>query len=142
MWYDENGVPRYCAFSPQQTAYFYAHEAALVLIECQSCATEFEVAFTELNLRHVLWEGSKKIKNVSDLIANGSIHYGDPPNIRCCGAGPTENSVPIRVLEYWYKPIIRGEGVKDGLVDDLEALYFRRDPEFEIDILGGGKKAT
>lgn len=135
LWFDENAVPRYCTFSPKSTAYFYAREAALVLIECQSCATPFKVAFTEWNLREELWDDNKeKIKNISDLISDGSIHYGDPPNIRCCCAGPTMNSVPIRVLEYWYQPVIRDEGVEDGLIIDPKATEFRRDPDFEIEI--------
>ena len=135
VWFDENAVPRFCEFSTSETAYIYTNEAALVLIECQSCATLFKVAFTELNLRDELWDNSKKkVKNISDLIADGSIHYGDPPNIRCCGVGPTMNSVPIRVLEYWYKPVIRGEGLEGSVIKDRRALDFRRDPEFEIDI--------
>ncbi len=99
------------------------------------------MAFTELNLRNELWdESKKKVKTICDLITDGSIDYGDPPNIRCCDAGPSMNSVPIRVLEYWYKPIVRGEGVVRNeatglkLVKGLDALDFKRDPEFEIEI--------
>jgi len=136
VWFDENAVPRFCKFLPSETAYIHAQEAALVLIKCQGCPREFEVAFTEWNLRHELWDDSnKKIKNISDLIADGSIHYGDPPNIGCCAAGHVMNSVAIRVLEYWYKPVVRGEGVEAGVVKGVEALDFRRDPKFEIDIL-------
>ena len=31
----------------------------------------------------------------------GQVHYGDPPNVGCCGAGPVMNSVMHRILEYW-----------------------------------------
>lgn len=135
VWFDENAVPRYCKFSTQETAYIYAREAALVLIECQACATQFRVAFTELNLREKLWDDSNnKVNNISDLIEDGSIHYGDPPNVRCCAAGASMNSIPIRVLEYWYQPVIRGEGLEGHVVKDPRSLDFRRGPEFEIDI--------
>ena len=29
------------------------------------------------------------------------LHYGDPPNSQCCAAGPTMNSEPHRVVEFW-----------------------------------------
>lgn len=142
-WFDENAVPRFCEFSPEEVAYIYAREVALVMIECQACAIPFKVALTELNLRDVLWDsGGKKIKNISDLIADRSIHYGDPPNIDCCGTGPTMNSVAIRVLEYWYKPVVRGEGLGGRKIQDPQALTFQRDPEFEIDIRNRGGRQT
>ena len=41
---------------------------------------------------------------IGDLILTHELHYGDPPNDGCCDAGPTMNSVPHRVIEYWVKP--------------------------------------
>ena len=138
VWFDENAVPRFCEFSPSETANIYAQEVAFVLISCQGCGRDFRVAFTEMNLRNKLWnKKNHKIKNISDLIEDGSIHYGDPPNIKCCPAGPTMNSIPVRVIEYWFKPIIRGEGLKNGLVEDMQAMRFRRDPRLEIKIKSG-----
>ena len=135
QWFDEHAVPRFCAFSPQRLASIYAREAALVLIRCQSCNREFAVAFSELNLRHALWsdDHKTKIKTIGDLIEEGSLHYGDPPNVRCCPAGPTMNSEPVRVLEYWYRPVVRGEGIQPGTrrVTDLGAMTFKRDPTLE-----------
>ncbi len=107
MWYDEHGVPRYDAFEPRQTASIYAHEAALVEIACQSCETRFLVAFTASNVdeyRLVLAhaKGEPYVhRTLADAIRDHSIHYGDPPNAGCCPAGPTMNSVPLRVVEYW-----------------------------------------
>lgn len=107
IWWDEHAVPRYCEFSPGETAYIYSNVAALVLIECQGCGHEFKVAFTE----SVTCLPENRI---SKLIQEGRLHYGDPPNWDCCDAGASMNSIPIRVLEYW----------KNRL----------RDPEFEVDL--------
>lgn len=135
LWFDERAVPRYCQFSPRVVANIYANEVALVLIRCQGCGHDFNVAFSELNLIDKLWSADRKTKlrNISALIEDGSLHYGDPPNVRCCSAGATMNSIPVRVLQYWYKPIVRREGVdQTGLrVVDLKALQFRRDPALE-----------
>ena len=135
-WFDERAVPRYCEFSPRKIANIYSRETALVLIKCQGCGTEFQVAFSEANLTWDLWDTKtqEKVRNISDLIKDGRLHYGDPPNIDCCAGGATMNSIPIKVLEYWYQPIVRGEGVEDGIVTDLKALEFRRDPGLEIEL--------
>lgn len=77
---------------------------------------------------------------LSDLIAACALEYGDPPNIECCAAGPSMSSVPRRVLEYWVKPVARGEGVERHpklgvmVVKELTATEFIRDPAYEIDI--------
>jgi hypothetical protein len=36
LWWDEHAVPRYCEFSPEQIAYYYAREAVLLLITTQN----------------------------------------------------------------------------------------------------------
>lgn len=93
-WWDENGTPRYCEFAPDEVASFYAEEVALVVIACQSCEREFRVALSVDSLtvaRGGAW--------LSDAIQE--IHYGDPPNVQCCPSGPTMNSVPKRVVEFW-----------------------------------------
>ena len=46
--------------------------------------------------------GDGDLPTLSERIRDMTIAYGDPPNIGCCPAGPTMNSVPRRVLEYWY----------------------------------------
>ncbi len=112
LWWDEYAVPRYCDFAPTEVAYIYAGEAVLLLIECQSCGSEFRVAMT-CNELH----GSPSL---ATLIRSDEIHYGDPPNAECCAAGPTMNSVPKRVLEYW--------------TNDGECWEWKRFPELERDI--------
>lgn len=92
-WFDENGVPRYCAFSPGKLANIYACEAALAEISCQSCKRNFTVAMDG--------RFARKGRALCDEIRLGSLDYGDPPNMRCCPAGPTMGSVTQRVVEYW-----------------------------------------
>lgn len=136
-WHDENGVPRYCDFHPDQMANIYAFEAVLASIECQACKTEFRVAFSELNQRHKLWDeaGKKRIAFLSDLILDRTLHYGDPPNTRCCDAGPSMNSIPISVIEYWIKPYIRTE--RGQPIRDPSLLNWTRKRDFELPITKG-----
>jgi hypothetical protein len=96
IWFDENAVPRFEAFSPSMVANIYADVCLLVEIQCQSCGTVFKVAMSEgemdrFNRRWPLYA----------LIKNKGLHYGDPPNINCCPSGPTMNCLDIRVLECW-----------------------------------------
>jgi hypothetical protein len=131
-WHDENGVPRYCDFHPDRVANIYAGEAALALVECQGCRTKFHVAFSEVNQKHLLWDESQKfrIAFLSDLILNQNLKYGDPPNTRCCAAGPTMSSIPIAVLEYWIKPYIRLEC--GSQIKDLSLMNWKREDKFEV----------
>lgn len=91
-WFDENGVPRFCEFAPSRLANtdIYLTECALLLITCQGCQHPFKVAIS-----------GTKWRAIFDAILNLEVEYGAPPNIQCCPAGPTMNSVPRRVLEYW-----------------------------------------
>jgi len=91
-WYDENAVPRYCEFSPKEFADIYAREGILFEIACQRCGYRFEVAMST---------GPLDRYDVEALIKAQLLHYGDPPNIECCYAGPTMPSEPIRVLQFW-----------------------------------------
>ncbi|MEM8774906.1 MAG: hypothetical protein AAGF53_07720 [Pseudomonadota bacterium] len=147
LWFDEVAVPRFEPFSTRLLANIYAREAALVRIECQACRTGFDVAFTSLAASRKLPEEKEPDSRpamIRDHIAARSLHYGDPPNIGCCGAGATMNSVPRRVLEYWVKPYALGEGFANpqsgksdhlfGTISDPKAMDWRREPEFEIDI--------
>lgn len=92
-WFDEYAVPRFCDFSPRAVANIYAKECCLCLIRCQQCHREFKVAFS--------WHLLDGEPNLAKAIQTKQIHYGDPPNIGCCDAGPTMNSEPLHVLEYW-----------------------------------------
>jgi hypothetical protein len=113
QWHDEFAVPRYCAFAPGETSNIYAREAALVLITCQGCGAVHKVAFTSCSMDMV-----KKRPSIADRIRGKSLHYGDPPNAGCCAAGPTMNSEPRKVLEYWRR----------------EKCDWVRDPSLEISI--------
>ncbi len=100
-WWDENGVPRYVPFTPDETADIYAQECALVLIACQACGAEFLVAFSWPRVGFV--RGECKALTPLTLERVRSLHYGDPPNVGCCPAGPTMNCDDLRVLEFWRK---------------------------------------
>lgn len=75
-WFDENAVPRYCPFSPDETANIYAKEVVLLRVSCQNCEREFDVCMT--------WDSGDKISGFSPLsesIPKRILHYGDPPNV-------------------------------------------------------------
>jgi hypothetical protein len=98
IWWDEHAVPRYCEFSPEEVADIYAREVVYFLIECQNCGRMFRVAISNSGY-------DKKYEKYSLIphILEKSIGYGDPPNIRCCGAGPTMTSDNLCVLEFWHR---------------------------------------
>lgn len=91
-WWDECAVPRYCVFKPDESGCIYAREVLLLAIGCQGCGRGFKVCMSVSSLPE---------KTLADAVEADEIHYGDPPNAGCCGAGPTMNSVPRRVLEFW-----------------------------------------
>jgi hypothetical protein len=100
-WWDENAVPRFCDFSPDQVANIYADEVALVEIRCQCCETPFLVAFSYRDIEaHEMFGGRRSL---AERIKDRSLHYGDPPRTGCCLGGDTMNSEPHRVLQYWKK---------------------------------------
>ena len=103
-WWDEYAVPRYDDFAPRQAANIYAREAGLLLVECQACRTSFRVAMS----------GGRG--SIAAAIRDRSLHYGDPPNIRCCEGGPSMNCVEVRMLEYWRR----------------EDFDWERDPALEV----------
>lgn len=101
QWWDEHAVPRYCTFTPDAVADIYAQQVALCDIACQGCGARFHVAFS--------WSQHEWRKG--EMVTTGDItpteaarlHYGDPPNVGCCGAGATMNCDDLRVLEFWRK---------------------------------------
>ncbi|MDR6294453.1 hypothetical protein E9232_007007 [Inquilinus ginsengisoli] len=96
-WFDEKRVPRYCDFHPNMAANIYAKQAALVLISCQSCDSVFSVCITGITNT----ESQRLGKSLADELQDGTLDYGDPPNIGCCSPGPSMTSVPRRILQYW-----------------------------------------
>ena len=105
-WWDENAVPRYCDFAPNESANIYAREVLLLEIQCQGCGAHFDVAMSHGDLEIGWGEDGKAwaraYKSFADRLRE--LHYGDPPNAGCCAAGPTMNSIPLRVLEFWHAP--------------------------------------
>ena len=98
LWWDEHAVPRYHEFSPEDVASIYAKEVVFFLIKCQNCGKEFKVAISN--------DGYDRKYDKFSLIPhvlNKSIGYGDPPNIKCCDAGPSMTSDSVRVLEFWHR---------------------------------------
>jgi hypothetical protein len=102
-WFDEQGVPRYCDFAPNQLANIYAHECALLEIACQGCGHIFIVALDDKGANEAIAMPGRNSpwQKLADLIRSHMIEYSDPPNIGCCGAGPSMSSTARRVLEYW-----------------------------------------
>ena len=98
-WWDENGVPRYCDFSPQAVADIYARQAALVEIACQNCGQLFLVAMSQ-GMPFNPWTG-KPVETLEEQVRRDGIHYGDPPNAGCCAAGPSMNCEDNRVVQFW-----------------------------------------
>lgn len=123
LWFDEHGVPRYCDFAPRHLANIYAVECVLMRVSCQGCAMQFLVAMSGSHAERLidrsplLWE----------LIEAMTIHYGDPPNVACCPAGPTMNSVPRQVIEYWRR---RTSSEPAACADD-RLMVWKRDPAFD-----------
>lgn len=136
-WWDEHAVPRYCSFSPHQVANIYADEVVLMIVDCQGCGRHFRVARSSSLADRVI--GAMGLADVDALptlaerIAAGSIYYGDPPNADCCPAGPTMNSEPIAVLEYWRRAPAKSGG---GFERDrrLERVIPRDDHQETFDI--------
>lgn len=139
LWWDEHAVPRYVEFHPRHCANIYADEAALVLITCQNCGREFAVAFTigRLDLYN-------NVAPLEEQIVGRTIHYGDPPNIDCCPSGPTMNSEPRRVLQFWRRGAMGTVNAElDALgrpkvVQDLDkivaSMEWKRDPSLDVEI--------
>ena len=97
LWFSEHGVPRWVEFKPWEVDDIYATEVCLALICCQNCAKEFKVAFS-IDQWEVEMRGHPSL---SADIDKRILHYGDVPNVNCCGVGHTMNSVMVRILEYW-----------------------------------------
>jgi len=113
LWFDDCGYPRYCKFDPDEVSNIYAKEVALLEIACQNCGHRFKVAIHHegynRKYERFSWMENENYKNLG---------YGDPPNIRCCGSGPSMTSDEIKVLEFWSQNM----------------LDWIRHPEFEVNL--------
>lgn len=99
-WWDEHAVPRYCDFKPTEVADIHADEAVLIVIACQSCGHRFKVALTSSRWSRLDLTTKRSRPKLSEYPV-GEVGWGDPPNIDCCGAGPTMTSDTVGVLEFW-----------------------------------------
>jgi hypothetical protein len=123
-WWDEHAVPRYCEFGPREAADIYAREVALVEIACQDCARRFLVCFSA-GPSAAVYGGRSSLK---EQIDDNTLHYGDPPNYGCCPAGPTMNSYPVRVVEFWeaipaYAPFRRAPEYERAIEPDWQPAW-------------------
>lgn len=135
QWWQDEGVPRFCAFAPGQVSDIYCDEAALVAITCQGCGTPFKVAFTSGSMDQVrALMADRPFRSLADLIRERALHYGDPPNAECCAAGPTMNSEPRRVLEYWRRHDQAHVGPGGTVTDVAAYMEWHRDPTLEVSI--------
>lgn len=115
LWHDDNGAPRYSPFTPNM-ATVYDDYVALLEVACQSCDQTMIVAATRSKLircvpaREIVMPSTTHVDpwttHVDPWEAIGDFHYGDPPRHNTgdserCLAGPTMNSIPIRVIEFW-----------------------------------------
>jgi hypothetical protein len=89
VWFDENAVPRYCAFTPDEAANIYAKEVVLLRVTCQGCDREFDVCMSWGDM-----DGIRGVERLSKDVAERAIHYGDPPNVDCCPRGPDDEQRP------------------------------------------------
>ena len=115
-WWDENAVPRYEDFSPAMLANIYAEECALIEITCQGCGQKFHVSMSQSR-----WQTEHEGVSLLDMIKSRDLHYGDPPHTDCCAAGPTMNSEPRLVLQFWQRNF-------------TNMMSWERHREFEYDI--------
>jgi hypothetical protein len=126
IWFDEHAVPRYCEFAPDKLANIYAGEAALAEVTCQVCQRLFRVAFSTAN-----WSSG----TIADAIRLRTLHFGDPPNVNCCGNAHM-NSEPRRVIEYWrrHDPKYAQREGNMNVVKDRAFHDWSRDHALEVDI--------
>jgi len=105
-WFDENGAPRYCTFSPDKSSSIYATEVVLLEIGCQGCGERFDVEIFWDNMDFLRKDKQGKpstcLKEWLRKNRGGicPLHYGDPPR-HGCATGDTMNCIDIRVKEFW-----------------------------------------
>lgn len=92
LWYDDNGVPRYSKFKPDDAPSIYADQVILFKISCQNCLKEFHVSLCKDLMDR--W-------TIHRMIREGQLGYGDPPRHAC--TGDTMTSVTLEILEFWTK---------------------------------------
>lgn len=128
-FWQEGGIPRFMPFTPRDATGVYTTEAVLAKIRCQNCHESFVVLFEQKN--GDLDRLGREAPSIAERITSKSLHYGDPPNVTCCAAGPSMNSELCEILEYWSRN--HQEFVKEGKITDMVAYFeWRRNPDFEL----------
>ncbi len=148
-WYDQDGVPRYGAFDPDNVSNIYADHAALLEIQCQQCRQMFIVSVHcksyDVEYKQLLWvtayeskygkkpdeshrsrfyidsEGLHRIQLPKEGDAGWFI-YGDPP---------------IHGIYDWHKNCMAGDtmnSIPNKMVEFWmkEDLKWVRRPEYEV----------
>jgi len=107
-WWDQNGVPRFGAFTPNNTPDIHAKEIVLFEIACQNCLRLFKVALAQSDSdRFDPFNHKKPFPRLSESIF--CLEFGDPPRHEDdgkgeeCGSGNSMNCLNIRVLEFWVR---------------------------------------
>jgi hypothetical protein len=101
----------------------YTKQAALVLISCQSCGETFSVCVTGITND----ESQRLGKSLADELQDGTLDYGDPPNIGCCSPGLSMNSIPRRILQYWVLDPKEWQWYRDETVEGLYVPELREE---------------
>jgi hypothetical protein len=106
LWFDEQGVPRWIPFRPDEVNDAYAETVALYEIECQSCHQRFAVAESWSR-----WKFSDAKLEEWPALAERlrGLNWGDPPCwmardgklVQCSGS--VSSSINIRLLEVWQR---------------------------------------
>jgi hypothetical protein len=103
LWYDWQGVPRYCLYRPRMQD-VYADYDALLEVRCQGCGRTFRVGTCAPRVL-VFSEGGSSLAMLPSESSIGSFGYGDAPwHADAAGhmcSGVTMGAVPIRVVEFW-----------------------------------------
>lgn len=111
LWYDDQAVPRYDPFTPDQCG-IYDDWVMLQVVSCQSCDREFECATSSsrLALRVKTWDVADAMRN---LYGWGDAPWHTIDGSQC--AGTTMTSDVGSVLELWH--LGHGERLKWGRVE-------------------------
>lgn len=125
-WWDSNGVPRYDDFHPHDVPNIYAKEAVLYRIDCQACGEQFLVAQQ--------WAATYgSLRPLSEWVAEGKLHYGDPPIHGGLCVGTTMNCEDRYTIQFWRQEDNKTDwGVHWIRVPELEGIKLDKDYAAEV----------
>ena len=124
QWWDDNGTPRYCEFSPTLATTTNDRYVALAEVECQGCDRVFRVSIG--NPAGRIFDEWKPTE-LPTAESTNRFHYGDPPRHGYCH-GDTMNCLTLRILEFWeLDSQLLERAFRDGSTNP-----WRRRPELEF----------